>query len=106
MSYDVLSTGLSVAYLRDQLTVAGNLYLNSRSFDGTDPVYGDKADSTGYVLSASLVYRLPTKSGRWAMLTTLARGRQNSDINCYDTESNTIYLGFKYRVGGGAPQEE
>jgi Protein of unknown function (DUF2860) len=86
ISSDAYQLQLSYVFLGQGYNVATNLVVGSSSFDRL-------------AVDTTLLYRLPTASGRWQALATVLWGDENSDVAFNDGSVVQIGIGAMYRFG-------
>ena len=99
ISNDSYRLQLSYIYLGEGYSVATNFAFGDSSFDQPNPIFGVKTDAKGFAVDTTLLYRLPTASGRWRALATVLWGEGNSDVAFNDTAVFQIGIGVMYRFG-------
>ena len=90
---------LAYAYFANPLTLILTGEIGGSDFDSSNPIYGQRQDSTTVLLGVTLFYRLPTQSQRWAAFANIIYVEDDSDIDFYDTTATSIILGAEYRFG-------
>ena len=71
ISSDAYQLQLSYIFLGQGYNVATNLVVGSSSFDEANPIFAAKTDTDRVAIDTTLLYRLPTASGRWQALATV-----------------------------------
>ena len=103
VSRDFLGVRLSYAYLSPSWVFVGNLLVGQSEFDVPNPLYGQRQDADTVAVDATLLYTLPTESGRWQLTGSVFWGESDSEINFHDNELTQVALGFIYNFGGSGP---
>ncbi len=96
---EALAFQLSYAYFSGPWTFVGNLIYGSSEYDRANPLYGRKQDATTVAVDATVLYTLPSSSGRWQMLGTVFVGESDSDIGFHDNELTQAAVGIIYNYG-------
>ena len=96
---DVYGLQMTYSYLGAKWTFVTNAFFSQSEFDKANPLYGRRQDADSVVVDATLLYRLPTESGRWQALGSVLWGDADSDINFHDNELNMVNLGVIYNFG-------
>ncbi len=96
---DAWSVRLSYAYLRPPWTFVGNVLYGESEYDEPNPLYGLRQDADTYGVDATLLYNLPTQSGRWQLSGSVFVGESDSQIEFHDNELSQIAVGFIYHFG-------
>ena len=99
VSSDAYALQLNYIFLGQGYSVATNLAAGSSSYDQPNPIFGSKTDTNGFAVDSTLLYRLPTASGRWRALATVLWGEGNSDVSFNDTSVFQVGIGALYRFG-------
>jgi hypothetical protein len=99
VSRDAYGLQMTYSYLGAKWTFVSNALYGQSKFDKANPLYGRRQDADTIVLDATLLYRLPTESGRWQALGSVVWGETDSDINFHDNELNSVNLGVIYNFG-------
>ncbi len=99
ISSDAYQLQLSYIFLGQGYNVATNLVVGSSSFDEANPIFAAKTDTDRVAIDTTLLYRLPTASGRWQALATVLWGDENSDVSFNDASVFQIGVGAMYRFG-------
>ncbi|MGL4354285.1 MAG: DUF2860 family protein [Aeromonas popoffii] len=96
MSYDKTQILLSHGYNNSQWSLVSNIYLGQMSYDEVNPIFGDKADSDEFGISASFFWhRLFDVKGLNGLISASYR-KSDSDINFYDASIRSINTGLVY----------
>jgi len=90
---------LSYIFLGQGFTVASNVAVGSHGYDEANPIYGVKTDSDLFAVDTTVLYRLPTESGRWQLVGHLLWGEDDSDVDFHDNQVFMVSLGAMYRFG-------
>ncbi|MEP4484616.1 MAG: DUF2860 family protein [Halioglobus sp.] len=99
VSRDAYALQMTYSYLGAKWTFVTNALYGQSEFDKQNPLYGQRQDTETLLFDATLLYRLPTKSGRWQALGSVFWGEGDSDINFHDDELNMVNLGVIYNFG-------
>ena len=99
ISRDFLGARLSYAYLSPSWIFVGNLLVGQSEYDQPNPLYGQRRDADTLAVDASLLYKLPTESGRWQLTGSVFWGESDSDITFHDNELAQVVVGFLYNFG-------
>ncbi len=99
ISSDAYLAQLTYLYLGQGYNVVTNLALGGSSYDEANPIFGEKTDSSRYAVDTTLLYRLPTASGRWQALATVLWGEDDSDVRFNDASVFQVGIGATYRFG-------
>jgi hypothetical protein len=100
VSYDAPMIQLTYSYLGgEKFSVVTNAVVGAKNFDKANPLYGVKQDSKNLKFDATLFYKLPTASRRWALFGAASWADLDSDINFHDNEFFNVSLGALYRFG-------
>jgi hypothetical protein len=91
---------LSYVYLGQGYMLVTNAAVGATSRDERNPLFNRKTDSDLVALDATLLYRLPTASGRWQAVASLLWGDDDSEVDFHDNEVFSASLGAMYRFGG------
>ena len=78
----------------------GNVLFGQSEYDQPNPLYGLRRDADTLGFDATLLYTLPTQSGRWQMTGSVFVGESDSDITFHDNELTQVVVGFLYNFGG------
>jgi hypothetical protein len=78
----------------------GNLLVGQSEYDQPNPLYGLRQDADTVALDATVLYTLPTESGRWQLTGSVFVGESDSDIEFHDNELTQLAIGFIYNFGG------
>ena len=97
---DVWAAELEYTYIRPPWTFLGNVLYGQSEFDEPNPLYGLRQDADTVAVDATLLYALPTESGRWQLTGSVFWGEADSDIDFHDIELSQIAAGFIYNFGG------
>ena len=100
ISRDAWAAQLSYSYLNGPWTFVGNVLVGESDFDKRNPLYGRAQDADTFSASATMLYKLPTNSGRWQFTASLYTGDYDSDIRFHDTELTQFVVGMIYNFGG------
>ena len=100
ISRDFFGVRLSYAYLSPSWVFVGNLLVGQSEYDEPNPLYGQRQDADTVAFDATLLYTLPTESGRWQLTGSVFLGESDSEINFHDNELTQVALGFIYNFGG------
>jgi len=89
--------GLSYMYtgLQSWEFIANGL-VGSMSSDEYNPIYGKKQDLDSYGASLAATYKEPFGLKDWKARGAFVYGKQNSNIDFYDTSLNSLTLGMMY----------
>jgi len=90
---------MTYSYLGAKWTFVTNAIYGQSEFDKANPLYGRRQDADSFVVDATVLYRLPTESGRWQAVASAFWGESDSDINFHDNEINSVNLGLIYYFG-------
>jgi hypothetical protein len=90
---------LSYIFLGEGYSVASNVAFGSHGYDTANPIYGVKTDSDLMAVDTTLLYRLPTQSGRWQLVGNLLWGEDDSDVDFHDNKAFMVSIGAMYRFG-------
>jgi hypothetical protein len=99
VSNDAYWAQLSYIFMGQGYNVVTNLAAGSSSHDDPNPIFGRKTDSDRFAIDTTLLYRLPTESGRWQAMATLFWGEEDSDVAFHDSEAFQVGIGALYRFG-------
>ncbi len=97
---DAWALQLAYAYLRPPWAIVGNLLYGESEYDRPNPLYGRRQDADTLSIDASVLYTLPTESGRWQLTGSFFWGESDSNISFHDNELSQIAVGFIYNFGG------
>ena len=97
---DAWAAQLAYAYFQPPWTFVGNVLYGQSAYDEPNPRYGLRQDADTTAVDATLLYRLPTKSGRWDLTGSVFWGESDSKINFHDNELAQIAVGLIYNFGG------
>ncbi len=100
ISRDFLGVRLSYAYLSPSWTFVGNLLVGQSEYDQPNPLYNERRDADTVAFDATVLYTLPTQSGRWQVTGNLFVGESDSRITFHDNELSQFVVGFLYNFGG------
>jgi hypothetical protein len=100
ISRDFVAVRLSYAYLGHPWVFVGNLLVGQSEYDQPNPLYGLRQDADTVALDATVLYTLPTESGRWQLTGSVFVGESDSDIEFHDNELTQLAIGFIYNFGG------
>ena len=103
ISRDFLGVRLSYAYLSPTWVFVGNLLVGQSEYDQPNPLYGLRQDADTVAVDATLLYTLPTESGRWQLTGSVFVGDSDSDITFHDNELTQLTVGFLYNFGKRSP---
>lgn len=99
ISSDAYRLQLSYIFLGQGYNVVTNLVVGTSSHDEANPIFGRKTDTDRAAVDTTLLYRLPTASGRWQALATVLWGDEDSDVSFHDASVFQIGVGAMYRFG-------
>ena len=99
ISNDAYRVQLSYIFLGQGYSVATNVAAGRSSYDEPNPIFGEKTDADRFAVDTTLLYRLPTASGRWQALATVLWGEDNSDVAFNDNAVFQVGVGAMYRFG-------
>jgi hypothetical protein len=99
ISSDAYRVQLSYVFLGQGYNVATNLAIGGSGYDEPNPIFGVKTDSDRFAVDTTLLYRLPTASGRWQAMANVFWGEDDSDVSFHDSEVFQIGVGALYRFG-------
>lgn len=97
---DAWAVQLSYAYIRPPWTFVGNVLYGESEYDEANPLYGLRQDADTFAVDATVIYDLPTQSGRWQLTGSVFVGESNSQIRFHDNELSQVAAGFIYNFGG------
>ena len=97
---DAWAVRLSYAYLQPTWTFVGNVLYGESEYDAPNPLYGMRQDADTFAVDATLLYTLPTASGRWQVTGNVFLGESDSEITFHDNELTQVAVGFIYNFGG------
>ena len=97
---DAWAVQLSYAYIQPPWTFVGNALYGESEYDKPNPLYGRRQDADTLSIDGTLLYTLPTESGRWQLTGGVFWGESDSDIRFHDNELTQITVGFIYNFGG------
>ncbi len=100
ISRDFVGARLSYAYIRPPLTFVGNVLVGQSEYDQPNPLYGERQDADTVAFDATVLYTLPTESGRWQLTGSVFWGESDSKITFHDNELAQFAVGFIYNFGG------
>ena len=100
ISRDFVGARLSYAYIRPPLTFVGNVLVGQSEYDQPNPLYGERQDADTVAFDATVLYTLPTESGRWQLTGRVFWGESDSKITFHDNELAQFAVGFIYSFGG------
>lgn len=93
---DAWAVQLSYAYLGPPWTFVGNVLYGESEFDQPNPLYGLRQDAETFAVDATVLYALPTQSGRWQLTGSVFVGESDSNIDFHDNELSQIAAGVIY----------
>ena len=96
---DAYALQLTYSYLSATWIVVANALYGESSFDKANPLYGIKQDADTLALDGSVLYRLPTESGRWQLIANAVWAESDSDIRFHDNKITQVSLGVIYNFG-------
>ncbi len=96
---DAYALQLTYSYLSATWIVVANAFYGESSYDKANPLYGIKQDASTRALDATVLYRLPTESGRWQLMANAVWAESDSDIHFHDNKINQLALGVIYNFG-------
>ncbi|MEP0201972.1 MAG: DUF2860 family protein [Halioglobus sp.] len=99
VSRDAYSLQMTYSYLGTKWTFVTNALYGQSEFDKLNPLYGQREDTDTLLFDATVLYRLPVKSGRWQALGSAFWGEGDSDISFHDDSLNMVSLGVIYNFG-------
>ncbi len=100
ISRDFWAAQLAYIHIRPPFTFVGNVLYGQSEFDDPNPLYGRRQDADTISVDATLLYDLPTESGRWQLTGSIFWGESDSDIQFHDNELSQVALGVIYNFGG------
>ena len=80
--------------------VTGTVLVGQSEHDEANPLYGIRQDSDVMAVDATVLYALPTRSGRWQLSASVFWGESDSDVTFHDNELTQATIGFIYNFGG------
>ncbi|MGI9308141.1 MAG: DUF2860 family protein [Gammaproteobacteria bacterium] len=101
-SYDGWLAQLTYSYLNPKLTFITNFAYADYSYDEANPIAiynGQKQDSDGYIVDATVIYSLPFESRRWKLSSTVALGSIDSDIDFFNQRLGSVSVSAFYVIG-------
>ncbi len=90
---------MTYSYLSATWIVVANALYGESSYDKANPLYGIKQDADTRALDATMLYRLPTESGRWQLMANAVWAESDSDIHFHDNKITQVALGVIYNFG-------
>ena len=96
---DAWAVQLAYAYLRPPWAFVGNVLYGQSEYDKPNPLYDRRQDADTMSIDASVLYTLPTESGRWQLTGSIFWGESDSKIGFHDNELSQIAVGFIYNFG-------
>jgi hypothetical protein len=100
---DAWAAQLAYAYIQPPWTFVGNILVGQSEYDEPNPLYGQRQDADTVAVDATLLYTLPTESGRWQLTGSVFWGESDPDIGFHDNELTQLAVGFIYNFGGPGP---
>ncbi len=97
---DAWAVQLAYAYFQPPWAFVGNVLYGESEYDKPNPLYGRRQDADTVSIDATLLYTLPTESGRWQLTGSVFWGESNSDIRFHDNELSQLAVGLIYNFGG------
>jgi len=91
---------LSYVFLGQGYSVVSNVAFGGSNQDTRNPLFGVKTNSNRYVVDSTLFYRLPAASGRWQALCGILWGKDDSNVNFYDSTAFNVNVGVMHRFAG------
>ncbi len=91
---------LNYTHLQEKWMFIGSVLFGEQEHDEPNPLYGARMDADVFGVQGTLLYQLPTQSGRWQFIGTAFVGESDSDITFHDNELTQIGLGVMYNFGG------
>ena len=95
---DAASLLVTYSLLGENFTLATTAAYTNTEYDNPNPIYGIKQDSSGFALNGTVFYNL-SKSGRWQLVSTVAFGEDDSDIDFHDQKIFQVILGAYFSFG-------
>ncbi len=99
ISREFLGAQLSYTYFNESWIFVTNLLFGQSEYDEPNPLYGSRQDADTWAIDGTLLYNLPTASGRWQLMGTVFVGESDSDITFHDNELTQAAVGFIYNFG-------
>lgn len=97
MAMDGYQLELNYAYTGfDHWEMVTNFSAGHLESDDTNPIYGKKADLDRYGVSFGATYKEPFGLKNWRARGVVNYGKENSNIDFYDTQIRSISLGMLY----------
>ncbi|MGI9203156.1 MAG: DUF2860 family protein [Woeseiaceae bacterium] len=103
---DAWAAQLSYTYLQPPFTFVGSALYGQSEYDEPNPLYGIRQDADTMALEATLLYALPTQSGRWQLTGSVFLGDSDSDIDFHDNQLTQIAVGLMYNFGGSGTSNQ
>ncbi len=103
ISREFLAAQISYAYFSGPWTLVANALFGQSEYDAPNPLYGIKQDADTFAIDATVLYTLPTSSGRWQLMGGVFYGESDSDITFHDNELTQVTFGVMYNFGGSRP---
>lgn len=100
---DAWAAQISYTYLSGPWIFVGNVLYGQSEYDRMNPLYDERQDADTLAIDGTLLYTLPTKSGRWQATGSLFIGESDSDIKFHDNELRQAAVGILYNFGGSRP---
>lgn len=103
LSRDAWAAQLSYTYLNGPWLFVSNVLYGQSEYDKPNPLYGKRQDADTFAVDATVLYTLPTASGRWQASGSIFIGESDSDIKFHDNELTQVAFGIIYNFGGATP---
>lgn len=97
---DAWAAQISYAYFNGPWVFVGNVLYGQSEYDKPNPLYGKRQDADTFAVDGTLLYTLPTASGRWQLTGSVFIGESDSDIKFHDNELSQLAVGVIYNFGG------
>ncbi len=103
ISRDAWAAQLSYTYLNGPWVFVGNVLYGQSEYDKPNPLYGIRQDADTFAVDGTILYTLPTSSGRWQATGSIFVGESDSDIKFHDNELTQVAVGIIYNFGVARP---
>ncbi|CAH0993043.1 hypothetical protein SIN8267_03182 [Sinobacterium norvegicum] len=96
MSNQRVGAQLTYIYKNLPWTWVTNAQYSSAEYDQVNPVFDTSQDTVSYGFTSNLYYEEPFEMKDWKALLSIAYYEEDSDIDFYDSEVNSVNLGMMY----------